>query len=241
VRLGSPVDGAQAVARSAAALVAPAVFGIALWSVICELARERHARLAGLHPGVADLLPKGVSLGAHHRAWSRCNASHVTNRDELAELLSESSPFLAPDGQPSVDQLWERLLLSPRCTVQVVDAEDPQVRFGYFVVYPVLSETVRRIRAGEITADRQLKPTDLAGSAEAAAGWFIGVIWATGPRWMRRCVLATLVDSLAASQAGDVRRPVFARPYNQKGRSLMQKYRLAPIGEQADAIWVTPQ
>ena len=124
--------------------------------------------------------------------------------------------------------------------MRVVDSEDPWIRFGYFVVYPLLGEAVRRVRTGEIMTDRQIEPADLASSAEGAAGWYIAVIWAPGAKWTRRCVLATLVDSLAASGAGSAQRPVFAHPDNHAGRRLMQRYRLGPVGGQADGAWGTP-
>jgi hypothetical protein len=219
VRLRSPLSGGLAVVRAALALLAPAVIIVALWSAIRELAKDRHAMLSGLHPGVEELLPKGVSLGAHHRAWARCTASPVSRQDELAELLRESSQRLEQDGQSPPDRLWEPLVRSPGCAVKVVDSDDARVQFGYFVACPLLGETASRIRSGEITAGYQLSSADLAASPEAAAGWYISVIWAPGPRWTRRCVIATLVDALVASGAGSGKRetPCVRAPSHRSG------------------------
>jgi hypothetical protein len=237
VRLYSPPTGSRARAQAALALLAPAIFALALWSGARQLAENRHKTLSGLHPGTERLLPKGVSIYAHHRAWSRCTALPVTSRDEAEKLLQESSPVLGQAGQPSLDALWARLAHSPGCMVRVVDRGDTKIQFGYYVVYPLLAETVRRIRSGQIMAGRQLGPADLAGSPDAAAGWYVSVIWAPGAKWTRRCVIATLTDALAASGAGSAARPVFARPATDQGRALMARYGFATIGAQANAIW----
>jgi hypothetical protein len=247
VRLYSPLTGGwAAIMQVALALVAPAVFILALSSALRRLAAERHETLSDLHPGVEELLPKGVSLGAHHRAWSRCAALPIASEEELAELLPASSEWLGQDGQPRLDELWDRLAHSPGCAVRVVDGGDATIEFGYYVVYPLLAETVRRIRSGQITTGRQLRPADLAPadldpSPDPAAGWYIAIIWAPGAAWTRRCVIATLVDALAASgagNAGSAARPVFASPATDQGRALMESYRFAPTGAQAGDIWV---
>jgi hypothetical protein len=236
VRLYSPPIGGWSIAQVALALLAPAVFTLALWSAIHKLAQDRHVMLSDLHPGAEDLLPKGVSLGAHHRAWSRCTALPVTSRDEAEKLLQKSSADLGQAGQPSLDALWGRLEHSPGCMVRVVDRGDARILFGYYVVYPLLAETVRRIRSGQITSGRKLNPADLAASPDATAGWYVSVIWAPGPKWTRGCVIATLVDALAVSRAASAARPVFARPTTDQGRALVTRYSFTPIGAQA-AIW----
>ena len=96
VRVGAPLRGGWSIARVALAPVAPAVFVLALWSAVGELVKEHHQTLQALHAGVEELLPKGVSLGAHHRAWSRCSTLPVASRDDLVELLDESSRLLGP-------------------------------------------------------------------------------------------------------------------------------------------------
>lgn len=96
---------------------------------------------------------------------------------------------------------------------------------------------VRSIKAGRITTGHELRVADLAPSQDTGAGWYISVVWAPGSRWTHRCVLATLVDALAAGGAGSVVRPVFARPATEPGRSLMMRYGFAPIGGQANGIW----
>jgi hypothetical protein len=237
VRLYSMLTGGREVAQAALALLAPAVFCMAVLSAICGLAAGRHKTLAGSHPGVENLLPKGVSLGTHHRAWSRCKAVHFVGEKELEALLDESGRRLPPDGQPCLDPLRERLAHSPGCVVKVVDRGDAKIGFGYYVVYPLLAETVCRIRSGEIKAGRELSSADLAASPDASAGWYVAIIWAPGPKWTRRCVIATLVDALAASGAGSEARPVFAHPATDQGRSLMKRYGFAAIGAQADDIW----
>lgn len=233
----SPLSGGREVAQAALAVLAPVVFVMAVSSVIGRQAAGRREMLSRLHPGVQNLLPKGVSLGAHHRAWSLCTAIPVAGGKELTTLLAESGQCLPQDGQPRLDQLEERLAHSPGCVVKVVDRDDPKTRFGYFVVYPLLADTVLRIRSKELKAGRELSPADLAASPDAAAGWYIGVIWAPGLKWTRRCVIATLVDALAASGAGSAARPVFARPATGHGDSLMKRYGFAAIGK-ADGIWV---
>jgi len=238
VRVGSPPSGGRAVALAAAALLAPAVFVLALWSAVRRLIADRHAVQASQHPGVAELLPKGVRLGAHHRAWSRCTASAVSRRAELDELLNESAQPLGAPWQPTVDQLGERLGRAPGCVVKVVDVDDDRKRFGYFIVYPLLVKTVRRLTSGRITSDHQFIPADLAPSAEAAAGWYVAVIWAPGADWTRRCVIATLVDALAATGAGTTARPVFARPATDQGRALMRRYGFAPVEAATGKIWI---
>ena len=237
LRLHSPLTGSWARAQAALALLAPAIFALAVWSAIQRLARDRHQMLLSLHPGTQRLLPKGVSIRVHHRAWSQCAALLVTSRDELARLLRESSADLGRAGQPRLDELWERLAHSPGCVVKVVDRADVRIEFGYYVVYPLLAETVRRIRSGQIIAGRQLQPADLATSQDAGTGWYISVVWAPGSKWTRRCVTATLVDALATDGAGSVARPIFARPANDQGRALMEKYGFAAIGTQPDGIW----
>jgi hypothetical protein len=237
VRLGSPPSGGLAVARAVLAVLAPVVFVLALWSAIRRLARNRHAMLASLHPGVEALLPKGVSLGAHHRAWSRCIAAAVSGPVEMGKLLNESGQRLGSNNQPSQNQLQVQLDRSPGCVVRVVDADDGRVLFGYFIVYPLLAETVHRIRSGQVTSGCELRPAELAASPETASGWYIAVLWAPGARWTRRCVIATLVDALAAAGAG-TSGPVFARPATDLGRSLMQRYGFATMDASPDDIWL---
>jgi hypothetical protein len=238
VRLDAPFTGALAIMQAALAVLAPAVFILALWSAVGRLTKGRHRVLSDLHPGTGKLLPKGVSLSAHHRAWSRSMAVLVANEEELGELLRESGQRLGQGGPPRLAELRERLVRSPGCVVKVVDRDAAKIQWGYFVVYPLLAETVRRIRAGQITASRQIRPADLAGSPDVAAGWYISVIWAPGPKWTRRCVIATLVDALAAGGAGSLARPVFARPATERGRSLMKRYGFAALSAQACGIWV---
>lgn len=238
VRPYPPLTGWRTRAQAALALLAPAVLVLALGSAISQLARERREMLLARHPDTADLLPKGVSIGAHHRAWSRCTAVPVTSKDELARLLDESAVKLGPAGQPSLDDLWERLGHSPGCVVKVVDRGDVSIRFGYYIAYPLLAETVRRIKSGQTMAGRQLRAADLATAPNAAVGWYVSVLWAPGPKWTRRCVIATLVDALASSGAGRAARPVFARPNNDQGRSLMKRYGLRVISTRANRVWV---
>jgi hypothetical protein len=238
LRLYSPLTGGRAAVQAAVGLLAPAVLILALWSVIRRLARDRHEVLAELHPGVADLLPEGVSLAAHHRAWSECVALPVTSRGDLARLLHESSAALGQAGQLRVKEVWERLAHSPGCVVRVTDSRDAEIQLGYYIVYPLLAQAVRQIRAGQVTADRPLGPADLAAGPGAAAGWCVSAIWApAAPKWARRCVIATLVDVLAANGAGTTARPVFAHPATEQGRSLMERYGFVAIGAPAGNIW----
>lgn len=238
VRAGSPVSGLRSFVWAAAAVLAPAVFFLALGSAIRKLAQSRRAKLAGQHPGVAELLPKDVRLGAHHRAWSRCTASAVTESAELAELLDESAQRLGPLRQPSLPQLRKQLARSPGCVVEVVDADDERKRFGYYIVYPLLADAVGHLKSGQITDGHQLEPLDLAEPTETAEGWYVSVIWAQGPEWTRRGVIASLVDALAASGAGTKGRPVFASPATDQGRMLMRRYGFVPVGASADDIWI---
>jgi len=238
VRVRAPLDEGLAIARTALALVAPAVFLLALWTAIAELAKHRHRVLRDQHPGVQALLPKGVSLGAHHRAWSRCVALPVATRDDLAGLLGESSRLIGPDGQPELAELWEKVVRSPECVVQVIDRDDDQARFGYYVVYPLLETAVVRLRSGQITAGGQLESADLATLPGTIAGWYIAIIWAPGHPWTRRCVIATLLDALAVAGAGGAAQPVFGQPVTSQGRSLMQQYGFTAVSAAADAISV---
>jgi hypothetical protein len=220
------------------ALLAPAVFTLALWSTLRRLAGNRHEMLSELHRGTERLLPEGVSIYTHHRAWSQCTALPATSRDELAELVHESGAELGHAGQPRLGEIWKRLAHSPGCAVKVIDRDDAQVEFGGYILFPLLADTVRRIRSGQLTANRELKPADLAASPDDIAGWYILVIWAPGPKWTLRCVLATLVDALAVSGAGSSALPVFAQPVTDQGRSLIEGYGFAAASTQADAIWV---
>ena len=238
VLVRAPLTGGPAIARAALAPVAPAVFVLALWSAIGGFAKDRHQALRAQHPGVQELLPKGVSLGAHHRAWSRCVALPVATRGDLAGLLDESSRLLGPDGQPQLTGLWEKVVRSPDCVVQVIDRDDDGARLGYYAVYPLLETAVGRLRSGQITAGGQLGPADLAISPGSIAGWYIAIIWAPGRPWTRRCVIATLVDALAAAGAGSATQPVFGQPVTPQSRSLMAQYGFTAVSAAADAISV---
>lgn len=238
VRVGVPLRGGMAIARAALAPVPPAVFALALWSAIEESAKARHQTLRGLHPGVEELLPKSVSLGTHHRAWSRCSALPVAARDDLASLLDESSRLLGPDRQPEAAELWAKIDRSPGCVVQVIDRDGGDDRFGYYALYPLLKTAVRRLRSGQITTGEQLRVTDLAVSPGAIAGWYIAIICAPGRQWTRRCVIATLVDALAAAGAGSAAQPVFGRPLTPQARALMRQYGFTAVSERWDAISV---
>jgi len=242
VRVSSPLTGSWAKAQAALALVAPAIFTLALWSAIRRLADDRRRMVSSLHPGIGRLLPEGVSVSAHHRAWSQCTALLVTSKDELAELGRESrcrgsGADLSQADQPCLDELWERLAYSPGCVVKIVDRDDARIQFGYYVVYPLLARTVCGIRSGDITAGCQLRAADLAPSQDAGMGWYISVVRAPGSKWTRRCVIATLVDALAANGAGSAARPVFAHPATDQCRSLMERAGFAAIGGQAGGIW----
>jgi hypothetical protein len=238
VRVRAPLRGGLAIARVALAPVAPAVFVLALWSAIGKLSEARRRRLWDQHPGVHELLPKSVSLGAHHRAWSRCVALPVVTQDDLAVLLDESGRLLGPDGQPGLAELWEAVARSPDCVVQIIDRDDDGTRFGYYAVYPLLETAVGRLRAGRVTVGGQLGSADLALSPDTVAGWYIAIIWAPGRPWTRRCVIATLVDALAAAGAGSVAQPVFGRPVTPQGRSLMRQYGFTAVSAAAGAIYV---
>jgi hypothetical protein len=227
VRVRAPLTGGPAIVRAALAPVAPAVFVLALWSAIGEIAKDRHQALRAQHPGVQELLPAGVSLGAHHRAWSRCVALPAAAGD-LAGLLAESGPLLAPDRQPELGELREKVARSPGCVVQVIDRDDDRARLGYYAVYPLLEAAVRRLRSGQITDGGQLRPTDLAVSPATTEGWYIAIIWAPGPPWARRCVIATLVDALAAAGAGAAQ-PVFGQPVTHRAGRLCDSTASLPL------------
>ncbi len=236
LRLYAPSAGPWGTAQAVLAPLAPAVLVMALGSAVRTLVQDRHAVLSDLHPGVGDLLPEGVSLGAHHKAWSRCTAL-LADEGEAARLLRESAQRLGQHGQPHLDELRKRLARVPGCVVKVIDRDDARTEFGYFIVYPLLAETVRRIKSGHVASGRQLRPNDLAESGDLAAGWYISVVWAPGPKWTRKCVIATLLDALAASGAGTAPRPVFARPATDQGRLIMGRYGFTPVDPQADGIW----
>jgi len=238
VHVGAPLRGGLAIARASLAPVPPAVFALALWSAIGEFARARHQTLQALHPGVEELLPKGVSLGVHHRAWSRCSALPVATRDDLASLLDESSRLLGSGRQPEPAELWAKIVRSPGCVVRVIDRDGDEEQFGYYAVYPLLKTAVRRLRSGQITTGEQLRPADLAVSPGTIAGWYIAIIWAPGRPWTRRCVIATLVDALAAAGAGSAAQPVFGEPVTPQSRSFMQQYGFTAVSAAADAISV---
>jgi hypothetical protein len=238
VRVRAPLRGGLVITRAALAPIAPAVFVLALWSAIGKLAEARRQRLRDQHPGVHELLPKSVSLGAHHRAWSHCVALPVATQDDLAVLLDESGRLLGPGGQPDLAELWEAVARSPHCVVQVIDRDDDGARLGYYAVYPLLETAVGRLRAGQVTVGGQLGPADLALSSDAVAGWYIAIIWAPGRPWARRCVIATLVDALAAAGAGSAAQPVFGQPVTPQGRSLMRQYGFTTVSAAADAIYV---
>ncbi len=238
LRLRSPLAGRWLIVQAVLALLAPAVFILAVWSALRRLAGNRHETLSERHPGTERLLPEGVSIYTHHRAWSQCTALPATSRDQLAGLVNESGAELGHAGQPRLSEIWKRLAHSPGCAVKVIDRGDARVEFGGYILFPLLADTVRRIRCGQLTASRQLKPADLAASPGDTAGWYILAIWAPGPKWTRRCVIATLVDALAMSGAGSTAVPVFAQPVTDQGRSFMEGYGFAAVGTQADAIWV---
>jgi hypothetical protein len=237
VRVRAPLTGSRAIARAALAPVAPVVLILALWSALGEIAKDHRQGLLARHPGVQELLPESVSLGAHHRAWSRCVALPAAVGD-LAGLLAESGPLLSPAGQPELAELRQMVARSPGCVVQVIDRDDDRARLGYYAVYPLLGTAVRRLRSGQVTDGRQLQPADLAVSPAATEGWYIALIWAPGPPWTRRCVIATLVDALAAAGAGRAAQPVFGRPVTPPGRSLMRQYGFTAVNAAADAISV---
>jgi hypothetical protein len=238
VRVRAPLSAGAAIARAALAPVAPAVFVLALWSAIGELVKQRHQVLRDQHRGVPEVLPKNVSLSAHHRAWARCVAQAVADRDDLAALLDESRRLLGPAGQPELAGLWETVLRWPDCVVQVTDRDDDGARFGYYAVYPLHETAVCRLQSGQVTAGGQLGPADIAVSPGDIAGWYIAVIWAPGRPWTRRCVIATLVDALAAAGAGSSAQPVFGQPVTPQGRSLMRQYGFTALSAAADAICV---
>jgi hypothetical protein len=237
VRIRSRPTGMGSIAQVALALLAPAVFILAWRSVFRALAANRRRGLCERHEGVEQCLPDGVTLAAHDRAWSRCFGIPVDTEKELAGLLQQSEQCLGQVGQPPLAELWRQLTHSPGCVVKVVDRDSAETVFGYLVVYPLLAETVRRIRSGQLTAVRQFGPADLAATPADAVGWYIAVMWAPGPRWTRQCVIATLVDALAACAAGSADRPVFARPATAEGRALMESYRFAAITAQDNGIW----
>jgi hypothetical protein len=237
LRIWSRPKGTWPIAQVVLALLAPAVFILAWRSVFGALAANRRRGLLEQHKGVGERLPKSVTLAAHHRAWSRCFGVPVDDREELDGLLKQSEPCLGQVGQPALAELWALLTHSPGCAVKVVDRDKTANVFGYFVVYPLLAQTVGRIRSGQLTAVRQLGPADLAATPADAAGWYIAVIWAQGARWTRRCVIATMVDALAACEAGTADRPVFARPATADSRSLMESYRFTAITAQDNGVW----
>jgi hypothetical protein len=237
VRIDSRPTRVWSVAQVGLAVLAPAVFIMAWRSVFGALAANRREGLMEQHGGVEQFLPAGVTLAAHHRAWSRCFGVPVDKLEELDGLLRESEPCLGQVGQPPAAELWAQLTRSPGCVTKVVDRDNAAAVFGYFVVNPLLAETVRRIRSGQLTAVRQFGPADLAATSADAVGWYIAVLWAPGPRWTRRCVIATLVDALAACGAGTADRPVFARPATAESRSLMASYRFAAITAQDNGVW----
>ena len=234
LRYRRPSTDVRAITGGLCALLPPVTFVMAAAAVRRVLARQREDRARDLHPGVEDLLPHDVTISAHHHAVSRCVADFAAD-DDLKELLDESGPVLGT-GQPALQVLAERVRKAPECVVTVVDRHDRETRLGYFIVYPLREEAVLRITRGEIKAGHELTPGDLAMSAQTSAASYVCVIWAPGAPWTRRCVIATLVEWLAAIRADGIARPVFARPATDEGRSLMKQYGLTAIGGKDD-IW----
>lgn len=235
LRYRRPPLNAKTAGRGIAAVIPPVTFLAALYGAGGVLRRARRERLANLYPAAARLLRRaGVSIGAHHRALSRCRAVTAA-AGEFEGLLAGSRSVLGA-GQPAPQALAERARQAPGCVVRVVDRHEPQASFGYFIVYPLRDEVVRRIEDGQLTAGSQLKPDDLAAPDEASAGSYVSVIWAPGAAWTRRCVIATLVESLAATRDDGTERPFFARPATDRGRWLMERYGFTAVGDEKN-IW----
>ena len=219
------------------------IFAADVLTVWHLLLRERTERLREEHPGVAGLLRAArVSIGAHHRALSRCVAYPAAG-DDLSFLLEESRATLG-DNQPTPDRLSERLRRSPGCVVAVDDRCPPYGLVGYFIVYPLTQHAVRRIQRRQIASAAEFSPADLAPSGQGSAGSYIAVIWATGPAHMRRSVIAALVEHLAGMHGHGMARSMFARPVTSKGRALLEQYGFRPLdgqaptgGEGRPAIW----
>jgi hypothetical protein len=237
VRLYRPLTGFRARLSAVLAPLTPVIFLLALASASRQVAGDRHQRLAALHPGIGRLLPPGVSISQHHRAVSQCTALPVTAADELARLLAASSADLPPAGPPQTAAVTELAAHLPGCVVKVVDQGDTAIMFGYYVVYPLLAAAAQAMRTGQLDADR-IRPADLAREHDSCAGWYVPLVWATGARWMHRCVVATLADALAAAGAGSQARPVLAYPATSQGRALLDRYGFAPAGGEAGASWV---
>jgi hypothetical protein len=235
LRYRRPSIAALAVIGGVCALLPLVTFVLGALSLRRVLDDEHQARLRESHPGVENLLPPGVKISAHHRALSRC-WGEIAADSVLKELLDESLPRLG-SRQPTLRALTDRVRKAPESAVTVIDRHDREIRFGYFIVYPLREEAVRRILDGGITVGGQLTPADLAASAEASAGSYVSVIWAPGPPRTRRCVIATLVESLAATRVDGRARPVFACPATAEGLSLMQEYGFSAISGKDD-IWL---
>lgn len=233
-RYSRPPWNRRAIGGCIAAVIPPVTFLAALYAAGGVLREAHEERLDDLYPVTARLLPAGVSIGAHHRALRRCQAVQAAG-GEVAGLLSESRPVLG-NGQPAPQALADRVRQAPGCVVRIVDRHESQASFGYFIVYPLREAAVGRIEGGDLTAGSQLKLDDLAAPGEERAGSYVSVIWAPGAAWTRRCVIATLVESLAATRADGKARPVFARPATDQGRSLMRRYGFTAVHGEKD-IW----
>lgn len=234
LRYSRPPLNAETAGGGIAAMIPPVTFLAALYGAGGVLRKARYERLADLYPVTARLLPVGVSIGTHHRALSRCQAVTAA-AGEFDGLLAESRSVLG-DVQPTSQALAERARQAPGCVVRVVDRHESQAPFGYFIVYPLQEEAVRRIEDGQLIDGSQLKPDDLAAPDGASAGSYVSVIWAPGAVWTRRCVIATLVESLAATRADGTTRPFFARPATDRGRWLMQRYGFTAVRDEKN-IW----
>ncbi len=173
----------------------------------------------------------GGPTDAH--AWGRFVCSPCRDEAMLQDILRFDNHFLARAAQMTDEEVVLRFRQCPTafyCILETVG--DSTFIRGYFVILPLTGACVAAIRRGDVTAGKQIRPSDLAASNQPSEGAYLSVVCAVGAR-ARAALIAAGVQAVRSLFRDRGIRFLFARAATPEGARMLARLteqKFAPDG-----------
>jgi hypothetical protein len=146
-------------------------------------------------------------------------------RDEavLQDLLGLDHHFLSRVAQMTDDEVTVRFRQCPTAfhCVHEVSGGGTHLR-GYFIILPLTAACAAAIRRGDVTAGRQIHPSDLVQSDQTIESVYLSVVCAVGAR-ARSALIASAIEVIRSLHSDRGTRYLFARAATAAGAHMLTR------------------
>ena len=156
-------------------------------------------------------------------------------RDEatLEDILRFDNRFLARVAQMTDEEVLRRFRQCPTAFYCILELLGGRTHLrGYFVILPLTGECAAAIRRGDITAGKQIRPTDLVRLNQTSEAAYLSVVCAVGAR-ARSALIASGIQVVRSLYRNRGTRYLFARAATGAGAHMLTRLtgqRFAPDG-----------